>query len=482
MRSFDNAAYLDMQIKGIKKRIDEFGGKLYLEFGGKLVDDYHAARILPGFEKDVKLKMLQKMSNDLEIILCIYSKDIEESKIREDYGISYEDMVLKNIQFFYNNNLSVNSVVITRFNNGIKSIKFKEKLEKMGIEVHLHTSIVGYPNDLEIVLSDEGFGKNSFIKTTKPLIVVTAPGPLCGKLATCLSQVYHEHKNGNSCGYVKYETFPVWNLPLNHPVNEAYEAATTDLRDVNMIDPFHYKEYGISSVNYNRDIDAFPILKNMFDNIMKESVYKSPTDMGVNNLASFITNNENVEKCARLEIIRRFLKSKVSYKKGLCDDDTVNLNKNLLLKNDISLDERTIISKAQEKALLTNSISSAAMVDDCIITSRTTDILTAPASLILNILKYFAKIDDNIHLIKEEILLPMIDFKKNLLDEEAAKLSLNDVLMCLSICEKENKLIQKALKNLEKLEKIDVHFSSLINTDDVKTLKQLHIDFTMDIE
>ncbi|MFV0275093.1 MAG: DUF1846 domain-containing protein [Bacilli bacterium] len=481
MNSFNCSAYLEKQIEGIKKRINDFGGKLYLEFGGKLVDDYHAQRILPGFQKDIKLKMLQRMSDDLEIIICIFSKDIENSKVRGDYGLLYEEMLLKNIKFFKDNNLKVNSVVITRFDNELKSIKFKQKLESLNIDVHLHSSIIGYPENLDIVLSDEGFSKNSFIKTTKPLVVVTAPGALCGKLSTCLSQIYHEYKNGKSCGYVKYETFPVWNLPLNHPVNEAYEAATTDLRDVNMIDPFHLKEYKVSSVNYNRDIEAFPILKNMLDKIMNKSIYKSPTDMGVNNLALFITNDENVKKSSRLEIIRRYLKAKVDYENGLCNKDTLNLNKNILLRNDISLDERIIIKKAKEKALLSNSISSACLINNNIILSRTTNILTAPASLILNVLKYFANIEDNVFLVKEEVLTPMIEFKKKLNDDDNTKLSLNDVLMCLSIYEKTDKSIKKALSFLENLQYIDVHFSSIINFDDQKTLKQLHIDFTMDI-
>lgn len=479
-KGFNNEKYVEIQSKKIKEKINEFD-KLYLEFGGKLFDDYHASRVLPGFEPDSKIKMLCELKDIAEIIICINAKDIERKKVRADYGITYDMEVLRLIDEFKNLGLSVNSVVITLYTGQESSKKFIKQLEKRNIKSYVHTPTKGYPTDASIIVSDEGYGANPYIKTTKKLVVVTAPGPSSGKLATCLSQLYHEYKRGVKAGYAKYETFPVWNLPLKHPVNIAYEAATADLKDVNMIDSFHLEKYGITSVNYNRDLEVFPVLKTILYKITGKDIYNSPTDMGVNMIGYCIEDDEAICEASRQEIIRRYYKALCDYSSG-CEEEYV-CERIKLLMNELEIDplkERLVIKKAQEKSNKENlPVIALELPDGKIITGKKTEVLSPASSLILNAIKELTNIPDDVHLISKAVLEPILDLKP--LSNHASKsLNLEEVLIALSICSVTNPVAAAALKNLNKLSDLEAHASFMVYNGDLNTLKRLNINLTCD--
>ena len=479
-KGFNNEKYVEVQSKRIKEKINEFD-KLYLEFGGKLFDDYHAARVLPGFEPDSKIKMLLELKDITEIIMCINAKDIERKKIRADYGITYDMEVLRLIDEFQNLGLSVNSVVITLYTGKESSKKFINQLEKRNIKTYVHTPTKGYPTDVDVIVSDEGYGANPYIETTKKLVVVTAPGPSSGKLATCLSQLYHEYKRGVKAGYAKYETFPVWNLPLKHPVNVAYEAATADLKDVNMIDSFHLEKYGITAVNYNRDLEVFPVLKSILHKITGKDIYYSPTDMGVNMIGYCIDDDEAVCEASRQEIIRRYYKALCDYKTGDSNEDISKRIKLLMNELEINpLEERKIINVAREKSKEENlPVIALELANGKIITGKKTEILSPASSLILNAIKELTKIPDDVDLLSKSVLEPILKLKP-LGNHASNSLNLEEVLIALSICSATNPIVKKALKNLNKLSGLEAHASFMVYNGDLNTLKRLNINLTCD--
>ena len=479
-KGFDNNKYVKIQSKKIKERFKLFD-KLYLEVGGKLFDDSHAARILPGFKNDVKISMFKELKNDLEIIFCINAGDIEKNKTRGEYGITYDQETISLINKSKKMGFSVNSVVITLYKNQVSVDKFINKLNRNGIKTYIHTATKGYPTDVDTIVSDEGYGANPYIETTKPLILVNAPGPGSGKLATCLSQIYHENKRGVNAGYAKFETFPVWNLPLKHPVNLAYEAATADLADVNMIDPFHLDKYGEMAVNYNRDIEAFPILKSILSKVSTNFIYNSPTDMGVNMVGFCITNEEVVEDACKKEIVRRYYNELNNYKMGLVEEDTYKKIK--LLMNEINIDENylDVIKPALIKKEKENNLPVIAMkVNKKIITGKQTDLLTPAGSVVLNAIKYLSKIPDDIYLLSPSILEPILELKKNM--NSGDRLNLNEVLTALSICSVTNPLAAKALSTLSKLKDCEAHATYIVTNGDKKALKDLKINITCESE
>lgn len=479
-KGFDNEKYVKIQIETIKKRIKLFDNKLYLEFGGKLFDDYHAKRVLPGFELDSKIRLLKELKDDTEMIFCINANDIERKKIRADYGISYDEEVIRLIHIFRNLKIDVNSVVITLYNGQSSVSKFRKRLESLGVKSYIHTYTKGYPTDVEVIVSEEGYGANPYIETTKPLVVVTAPGPCSGKLATCLSQLYHEYKRGVKAGYAKFETFPVWSLPLKHPVNMAYEAATADLKDKNMIDSFHLEAYGISAVNYNRDLEVFPVLKNILNKITGEDIYKSPTDMGVNSIGECITDGDIVSMAAKKEIIRRYYKALVEVKTDDIDPEVPQRIK--LLMNELNISDNLIkaINRAREKEEESSSkVIALEITFNVIITGRETELLTPAASLILNSIKYLTDIPDEIDLLSPGVLKPILDLKKNVLSNKQI-LNLNDVLISLSICSVTNPTANKALKNINKLNGCDAHATFIVEKSDLDLLRSLGINLTCD--
>jgi len=476
-KGFDNELYVKLQIETIKKRIKMFNNKLYLEFGGKLFDDYHAKRVLPGFELNAKVRLLEELKDQCEIIFCINAKDIEK-KIRADYGISYDMEVIRLIQVFKKMGISVNSVVITLYKGQSTADRFKEKLENMGVKTYIHTPTKGYPTDVDMIVSEEGYGSNPYIETTKPLVIVNAPGPCSGKLATCLSQLYHEHKRGIKAGYAKFETFPVWNLSLKHPVNLAYEAATADLKDINMIDSFHLEAYGIKAVNYNRDLEVFPVLKNILNKISGEDIYKSPTDMGVNSIGSCIFDDEIVKLAAKKEILRRYYKALVDSKLGTCEEDIPKRIK--LLINELKIDKSIlkVIEESKNKEKKSKKRSMALELDNGkIITGRETKLLSPAASLILNSIKYLTDIPDEIDLLSPSVLKPILKLKKESLNKGSI-LNLNDVLIALSICSATNPTVEKAIKNLKKLNNCDAHATYIVEKSDLDALRSLLINLT----
>ena len=479
-KGFNNKKYVEVQSKRIKEKINEFD-KLYLEFGGKLFDDYHASRVLPGFEPDSKIKMLLELKKITEIIICINAKDIERKKIRADYGITYDMEVLRLIDEFQNLGLSVNSVVITLYTGKESSKKFINQLEKRNIKTYVHTPTKGYPTDVDVIVSDEGYGANPYIKTTKKLVVVTAPGPSSGKLATCLSQLYHEYKRGVKAGYAKYETFPVWNLPLKHPVNVAYEAATADLKDVNMIDSFHLEKYGITSVNYNRDLAVFPVLKSILHKITGEDIYYSPTDMGVNMIGSCIDDDEAICAASRQEIIRRYYKALCDYKTGDADEEVYKRIK--VLMNELEIDplkERKVINVARDKSSNEDlPVIAMELANGKIITGKKTEILSPASSLILNAVKELTKIPDDVDLLSKSVLEPILKLKP-LGNHTSNSLNLEEVLIALCICSATNPIVKKALKNLSKLSGLEAHASFMVYNGDLNTLKKLNINLTCD--
>ena len=477
---FDNKKYVKIQSEKIKERFKLFD-KLYLEVGGKLFDDSHAARILPGFKSDVKISMFKELKDDLEIIFCINAGDIEKNKTRGEYGITYDQEVLKLINKSKKMGFSVNSVVITLYKNQISVDKFIKKLNRNGIKTYIHTFTKGYPTDVDMIVSEEGYGANPYVETTKKLILVNAPGPGSGKLATCLSQIYHENKRGVNAGYAKFETFPVWNLPLKHPVNLAYEAATADLKDVNMIDPFHLEKYGKTAVNYNRDIETFPILKNILSKVSKTDIYNSPTDLGVNMVGFCISDNDIVEEASKKEIVRRYYNEQNNYKMGLCDEDTFKKIK--LLMNELEIDESflDVIKPALDKKDKEKGTPVIALkINKKIITGKKTDLMTPAGSVILNAIKYLSKIPDDIFLLSPTILEPILKLKKDM--NTGDRLTLQEVLTALSICSVTNPLASKALSHLKKLKDSEAHATYIVTGSDKKTLKELKINLTCENE
>ena len=476
MEGFNNDKYLKIQSEKIRERFKMFD-KLYLEIGGKLFDDAHAARVLPGFQKDSKIRMFQELKDDLEIIFCISAKDIEKNKVRADYGITYDTEMIRLINKSQDLGFHINSVVITLYQNQPSVDKFVKRLNRQGIKTYLHKFTKGYPNDVDTIVSDEGYGANPYIKTTKPLILVNAPGPGSGKLATCLSQLYHEHKNGVNAGYAKFETFPVWNLPLKHPVNVAYEAATADLKDVNMIDSFHLQEYNVTAVNYNRDLEVFPVLKNILNKITGKDIYKSPTDMGVNMVGFCIDDNEKTELAAKKEVVRRYFNEKNNYKMGLVDEDVPQKIKILMSELNITKDILEVVKPALDKAKESGCPALAIKLNDgTIITGRETELLSAPSSLIINSLKHLSKIPDDIDLLSSVILKPILKIKNESDGENF--LSLQETLIALATCSVTNPTIKEALSNLKKLEGCEAHASYMVTNGDLKSLKKLKINIT----
>ncbi len=475
---FDNELYIEKQSKCIKDRIKMFD-KLYLEIGGKLFDDYHAARVLPGFKANAKIKMFEELKDDLEIIFCINANDIERNKTRAEFGITYDIEVLRLIDNLKNLGFSINSVVITLYENQNSALKFINKLNSRNIKTYIHTYTKGYPTDVETIVSEEGYGANPYIETSKKLVLVNAPGPGSGKLATCLSQLYHEHKRGVNAGYAKFETFPVWNLPLKHPVNMAYEAATADLKDVNMIDSFHLEEYGVTSVNYNRDLEMFPVLKTILNRIMGKDIYKSPTDMGVNMIGYCITDDEVVCLSSKKEIIRRFYEENNNCKLGLSSHDTVLRIKLLMNELGISENDNDLVSLTLDKSKKENRhVITMRLNNKTIVTGNQTGFLSPSSNLIINALKVLTRMPDEIDIISPSILQTIIDSKKNVLKESNMELSLKEVLIALSISSVTNPMTHNALKKMKNFEGCEAHSSFMISKEDLTILKNLGINVT----
>ena len=476
---FDNDKYLQMQSAHIRERLDQFGGKLYLEFGGKLYDDNHAARVLPGFQPDSKLRMLLQLKDQVEMIIAINAADIEKNKIRGDLGITYDRDVIRLIDIFRSFGLYVSSVVLTRYNEQPQVKAFQSRLEGLGVKVYHHYAIPGYPSDTATIVSAEGFGRNEYIETTRELVVVTAPGPGSGKLATCLSQLYHEHVRGVQAGYAKFETFPIWNLPLHHPVNLAYEAATADLNDVNMIDPFHLEAYGTTTVNYNRDVEAFPVLVAMFEKILGYCPYKSPTDMGVNMVGNCIVDSDVVRQASAQEIIRRYYSALCEQKKGKASDEVVPKLELLMRKVGASTADRKVVAAALEKEAQTGAPAAAMeLPDGRIVTGKTTDLLGASSALLLNALKALGGMRDRLHLISPVVLDPIQDLKTSHLGNRNPRLHTDETLIALSICAATNPTAELAMEQLSKLRGCEVHSTVILSQVDEKVFKSLGINLT----
>ncbi len=476
---FDNDKYVKLQSEKIKERISNFGGKLYLEFGGKLFDDFHASRVLPGFKPDSKLQMLLKLKDDAEIVIVINSSDIEKNKVRGDLGITYDLDVLRLIDAFNSTGLFVGSVVLTRFAEQDAAIAFQKRLESLDIKVYRHYSIQGYPSDIEAIVSDDGYGKNEYIETTRKLVIVTAPGPGSGKMATCLSQLYHDNKRGIKAGYAKFETFPVWNLPLKHPVNIAYEAATADLNDVNMIDPFHMAAYGEMTVNYNRDVEIFPVLNAMFCKIYGSSPYKSPTDMGVNMAGYCISDDEAVIDASKQEIVRRYYTALCGQREGMVSDSVIYKLDLLMKQANASPDIRKVVSAANEKAELTGTPAAALELPSGeIITGKTSSLLGASAALLLNALKKLGGIKDDIPLIAPEVIEPIQHLKIDHLGNHNPRLHTDEILIALAICAATSPIAELAMQQLGKLRGCEAHSTVILTQVDDKTLKKLGINVT----
>ena len=476
---FDNEKYLHTQSQRIRERISQFGGKLYLEFGGKLYDDNHASRVLPGFQPDSKLRMLLQMKDQVEMVIAINAADIEKNKVRGDLGITYDRDVIRLIDIFRELGLYVSSVVLTRFNEQPEVKAFQSRLESIGIRVYRHYAIAGYPSDTAHIVSPEGFGRNEYIETTRELVVVTAPGPGSGKLATCLSQLYHEHERGVAAGYAKFETFPIWNLPLKHPVNLAYEAATADLNDVNMIDPFHLEAYGVTTVNYNRDVEAFPVLVAIFEKILGQCPYKSPTDMGVNMVGNCIIDDEVTREASSQEIVRRYYDALCEAKKGKADEEVVRKLELLMKKAGITPAIRTVVPYAMAREEETGLPAAAMQLPDGqIVTGRTSDLLGASASLMLNALKALGGIRDELHLISPVVIDPIQHLKVDHLGNRNPRLHTDEVLIALSISAATNPTAELAMEQLSKLRGCDVHSTVILSAADEKTLKRLGINLT----
>ena len=477
--AFDNEKYLLSQSEHIRRRIAQFGGKLYLEFGGKLYDDNHASRVLPGFQPDSKLRMLLQLKDQVEMVIAINAGDIEKNKIRGDLGITYDRDVIRLLDVFRGFGLYVSSVVLTRYQDQPTVRAFQSRLESLGVKVYHHYDIQGYPSDIAHVVSDEGYGRNDFVQTTRELVVVTAPGPGSGKLATCLSQVYHEHKRGVQAGYAKFETFPVWNLSINHPVNLAYEAATADLQDVNMIDPFHLEAYGETTVNYNRDVEAFPVLETMFEKILGQCPYKSPTDMGVNMVGNCIVDDAAAREASGQEIIRRYYAAQCDFKQGKLTEEVVRKLELLMKKVGITPEDRCVVAPALQKAEATGKPAAAMeMPDGTILTGKTSDLLGASAALLLNALKYLAGLEDDLHLISPSVIDPIQHLKVDHFGNRNPRLHTDEILIALSICAATDPRAEQAMEQLHKLRGCEVHSSVILSSVDEKTFKRLGVNLS----
>lgn len=488
---FDHKKYLEEQSKYIIERVNNYD-KLYLEFGGKLLYDLHAKRVLPGFDENAKIKLLHKLREKVEVIICVYAGDIERNKIRGDFGITYDMDVLRLIDDLRAYDLDVNSVVITRFSGQPATTVFINKLERRGIKVYKHSVTKGYPTDVDTIVSDEGYGMNPYIETEKPIVVVTAPGPGSGKLATCLNQLYHEYKRGKSAGYSKFETFPVWNVPIKHPLNIAYEAATVDLKDINMIDSFHFDAYNEIAVNYNRDLETFPVLKRIIETITgEESTFKSPTDMGVNRVGFGIIDDEVVKEASRQEIIRRYFKTGCEYKKGYIDKDTFERSKLIMEELNLKEEDRKVVmparaysAKLKEEKGGNEIYPSVALElhDGTILTGKRSKIMDAAAAVILNAVKHLANISDEMHLISPVILEPIINLKSKTFGSLNTTLDCEEILIALSICAVTNPTAQAAMDKLAQLKGCQAHATAILNRTDDQVYGKLGIDITSDPE
>ena len=477
---FDNEKYLKMQSEHIRERISQFGNKLYLEFGGKLFDDYHASRVLPGFEPDSKLRMLMQLSDQAEIVIVISADDIDKNKVRGDLGITYDVDVLRLIDEFTARGLYVGSVCITQYSGQEGADTFRKHLEKLGIRVYTHYTIPGYPSNTALIVSDDGYGKNDYIETTRPLVVITAPGPGSGKMATCLSQLYHDYKRGISAGYAKFETFPIWNLPLKHPVNIAYEAATADIKDVNMIDYFHLQAYGVQTVNYNRDIEVFPVVRSILSKLSANELdYKSPTDMGVNMAGYCIFDDEACQEASKQEVIRRYYKSCCDNKNGRVDLATVKRIELLMGELGIKPANRAVVQPALDKEAASGEPACAIeLKDGTIVTGRDTKLMSAPASTILNALKSLAKLPDRLKLIAPQIVKPIMDLKQQFLHEKNYKLTLNEVLVALSICAATNEAAAMCVDCINELAGCEMHSTRMLLKSDEDALRKIKVNLT----
>ena len=478
---FDNDKYLQIQPEHIKERIAQFGDKLYMEFGGKLFDDYHASRVLPGFQPDSKLKMLMQLKDDIEIVIVISALDIEKNKVRSDLDITYDNDVLRLRNEFMSRGLMVSGVVITHFNGQASAVSYRNRLERLGIKVYYHRLIEGYPTNVDLICSEEGFGKDDYVETTRPLVVITAPGPGSGKMAVCLSQLYQEYRRGVKAGYAKFETFPIWNLPLKHPVNVAYEAATADLNDVNMIDPFHLEAYGVTTVNYNRDVEIFPVLNAIFEGIYGENPYKSPTDMGVNMVGNCISDDAVCCAASRDEIIRRYYAALCNLAEGKSEENEINKIALLMKQLKISTEDRRTTIAAREKKN-TEGVQSASieLEDGTILCAKTSSLLGPCAALLLNATKYLAGIDHNIKLIPQEMIEPIQKTKVTYLHGNNPRLHTDEVLVALSVLSLHDENCAKALSCLPQLRGCQVHSTVMLSEVDRKILKKLGIGLTCD--
>ena len=478
---FDNNKYLQLQSEHIRERINQFGDKLYLEFGGKLFDDYHASRVLPGFAPDSKLSMLMQLADQAEIIIAINAADIEKNKIRHDLGITYDVDVLRLIQSFTDRGLYVGSVVITQYSGQKAADLFKSKLEKIGIRVYRHYIIDGYPSNVSLIVSDEGYGRNDYIETAKPLVIITAPGPGSGKMATCLSQLYHENKRGIKAGYAKFETFPIWNIPLKHPVNLAYEAATADLNDVNMIDPFHLDAYGVTTVNYNRDVEIFPVLSAIFEGIYGECPYKSPTDMGVNMVGCCIMDDEVCAEASRQEIIRRYYQSLNRLALDEASKQEVYTLELLMKQAKVSVNDRRVVTVAKQVAEERKcAVIALELADGRIVTGKTTDLLGPASAVLLNAIKELGGIADEMHLISPTYINPIQNLKTRYLGSSNPRLHMDEVLIALSMCAATDSLAKLALEKLPELKGCQAHSTVMLTEGDFKVFKKLGVELTND--
>jgi len=478
---FDNEKYLKIQSEHIRERIAQFDGKLYMELGGKLFDDHHASRVLPGFKPDSKLRMLAQLRDSIEIIIVVNAEDIEKNKVRADLGITYDEDALRLRDEFMNRSFMVGSIVITHYNGQHAADQFRHRLERMGIKSYIHYPIDGYPHNVELIASDEGFGKNDFVETTRPLVIVTAPGPGSGKMATCLSQLYNENKRGVRAGYAKFETFPVWNLPLKHPVNIAYEAATADLNDVNMIDPFHLEAYGKTAVNYNRDVEIFPVLNALFEGIYGENPYKSPTDMGVNMIGFCISDDEVCCDASKNEIIRRFYAATNKLADGADNENEVSKIRMLFNQAKISTAYRKVTTAAYEKKIETGHSASAIELEDgTVITAKSSPLLGCSAALILNATKYLAGIDHEAKLIPQSLIEPVQKTKTEYLGAKNPRLHTDEVLVALSVLSTHDENCRMALEQLPKLRDCQVHSTVMLSEVDRKIFKKLGCGLTCD--
>ena len=476
---FDNQKYLKIQSEHIKERIAKFGNKLYLELGGKLFDDHHASRVLPGFMPDSKLCMLQQLADKAEIVIVISAKDIEKNKVRQDLGITYDKDVLRLRKEFISRGFLVSSVVITHYNGQSSADAYRQRLERLGIKAYYHYTIDGYPENVALIDSDEGFGKNDYVETTRPLVIVTAPGPGSGKMAVCLSQLYNEHKRGITAGYAKFETFPVWNLPLKHPVNIAYEAATADLNDVNMIDPFHLEAYGKTAINYNRDIEIFPVLNALFEGIYGTNPYKSPTDMGVNMVGFCISDDDACCEASKNEIVRRYYDATNKLARGACNEAEIAKIQMLFNQAKITTDFRRTTTAAKNYKKLTGHTSSAIELEDgTIITAKSSELLGCSAALLLNVMKHLAGIDHSLKLLPQSLIEPIQYTKINYLGGRNPRLHTDEVLVALSVLSENDENCRRALQQLPKLRGCQVHCTVMLSDVDQKIFKKLGVNLT----